>query len=37
MLAEQTAQLSAEQKRGILCDNVAELYQIDLATLEAAA
>jgi predicted TIM-barrel fold metal-dependent hydrolase len=37
MLAEQTAQLSAEQKRGILCDNVAELYQIDLTTLEIAA
>jgi len=37
MLAEQTAQLSAEQKRGILCDNVADLYRIDLDTLRAAA
>jgi predicted TIM-barrel fold metal-dependent hydrolase len=37
MLAEQTKQLTAEQKQGILCGNVAELYQIDLATLEAAA
>ena len=37
MLAEQTKQLTAEQKQGILCDNVAELYRIDLATLQAAA
>ena len=33
MLAEHTQALSAEQKRAILCDNVAELYGIDLAAL----
>jgi predicted TIM-barrel fold metal-dependent hydrolase len=33
MLAEQTAQLTAEQKQAILSGNVAELYGIDLATL----
>jgi len=33
MLAEHTQQLSPEQKRAILCDNVAELYDIDLGTL----
>jgi len=33
MLAEHTAKLRAEQKRAILCDSVAELYRIDLATL----
>ena len=33
MLAEHAAQLSAEQRRGILCGNVAELYNVDLATL----
>jgi predicted TIM-barrel fold metal-dependent hydrolase len=37
MLAEHTAGLSAEQKQAILCGNVAELYQIDLHTLAAAA
>jgi predicted TIM-barrel fold metal-dependent hydrolase len=36
MLAEQTAQLTSEQTQSILCDNVAELYQIDLKSLEAA-
>jgi predicted TIM-barrel fold metal-dependent hydrolase len=34
MLAEHSSQLSDEQRRGILCDNVADLYQIDLATLQ---
>jgi predicted TIM-barrel fold metal-dependent hydrolase len=33
MLAEQSKHLSAEQREGILCGNVAELYGIDLATL----
>jgi hypothetical protein len=33
ILTEHSADLTAEQKRGILCDNVAELY-IDLATLQ---
>jgi hypothetical protein len=33
MLAEHAAKLSDEQRRAILCDNVAELYHIDLATL----
>jgi len=37
MLAEHTAQLTDEQKRAILCDNVAQLYGIDLGTLRAAA
>ena len=37
MLAEHTAQLTDEQKRAILCDNVAGLYGIDLGTLQAAA
>lgn len=36
MLAEQTTKLSAEQKRAILCGNVAQLYRIDLAQLQAA-
>lgn len=36
MLAEQTTQLSAQQKRAILCGNVAQLYRIDLAQLQAA-
>jgi predicted TIM-barrel fold metal-dependent hydrolase len=35
MLAEHTQALTAEQKRGILCENVAELYGIDLAGLTA--
>jgi hypothetical protein len=33
MLAEHAAALGDEQRRAILCDNVAELYGIDLATL----
>jgi hypothetical protein len=33
MLDEQTLQLTAEQTRAILCDNTAELYAIDIATL----
>jgi predicted TIM-barrel fold metal-dependent hydrolase len=36
MLAEHTGDLSAEQRRAILCDNVAELYRIDLSSLRAA-
>ena len=34
MLAEHAKQLSEEQRRAILCDNTAELYQIDLSTLQ---
>jgi len=37
MLAEQTKHLTDEQTHAILCGNVAELYQIDLSTLKAAA
>jgi predicted TIM-barrel fold metal-dependent hydrolase len=37
MLAEHTATLSGEQRRAILCTNVAELYGIDLAALAPAA
>jgi predicted TIM-barrel fold metal-dependent hydrolase len=37
LLAEQTTGLSAEQVEAILCRNVAELYRIDLATLEPRA
>lgn len=37
MLGEQTNALSAEQTQAILCGNVAELYNIDLTELEAAA
>jgi uncharacterized protein len=33
MLAEHGAELTPEQRRAILCDNVAELYGIDLAAL----
>jgi predicted TIM-barrel fold metal-dependent hydrolase len=36
MLAEHTRHLTPEQKRGILCENVAELYRIDVAKLQAA-
>ena len=36
VIAEQTTHLTAEQKRGILCDNVADLYDIDLTTLKAS-
>ena len=34
LLAEHCADLSAEQRRAILCDNVAELYGIDVAALQ---
>ncbi len=34
MLAEHARHLSEEQRRAILCDNTAELYQIDLSTLQ---
>jgi uncharacterized protein len=37
MLAEHAAHLTAEQRRAILCDNVAELYRIDLSALAPAA
>jgi len=37
VIAEQTTHLTLEQKRAILCDNVAELYRIDLSTLQAKA
>lgn len=37
MLAEHTGHLSAEQKRGILCENVAGLYGIDVEGLGKAA
>ncbi len=37
MLAEQSKHLTAEQRRAILCDNVADLYHIDLSSLKAAA
>jgi predicted TIM-barrel fold metal-dependent hydrolase len=36
MLAEHTRHLTPEQKRAILCDNVASLYGIDLAPLDPA-
>lgn len=35
MLAQQAASLSSEQRRAILCDNVADLYRIDVKQLEA--
>jgi predicted TIM-barrel fold metal-dependent hydrolase len=34
VISEQTAHLSAEQKQGILCGNVADLYGIDVDALE---
>ncbi|MEQ8859976.1 MAG: amidohydrolase family protein [Pseudomonadales bacterium] len=37
VIAEQTAHLTAEQKRAILCGNVADLYAIDVTTLQEAA
>jgi predicted TIM-barrel fold metal-dependent hydrolase len=37
MLAEQTGQLSPEQRRAIVCGNVAELYNIDISLLPANA
>jgi predicted TIM-barrel fold metal-dependent hydrolase len=33
MLAEHAGDLTAEQRRAILCDNVAELYRVDLSAL----
>ena len=33
LLAEHATQLTADQRRAILCDNVAELYGIDVAAL----
>ena len=36
MLTEHVSPLSDEQQRGILCENVADLYQIDLAALSQA-
>jgi hypothetical protein len=33
MLDEQTAHLTDEQRRAILCDNTAELYGLDLSKL----
>ncbi len=36
MLERQAAGLSAAQRRAILCDNVADLYRIDLKELQAA-
>jgi predicted TIM-barrel fold metal-dependent hydrolase len=37
MLAEHTANLTDEQRKAILCDNVAALYKIDTAALATAA
>jgi predicted TIM-barrel fold metal-dependent hydrolase len=36
VLAEHTSRLTPEQRRAILCDNVAELYGMDVAKLGAA-
>ncbi len=36
MLAEHTKDLTDEQRRGILCENTAELYGIDLDALAGA-
>jgi hypothetical protein len=36
LLAEHSNDLTAEQRRAILCDNVAELYGVDLAALGGA-
>ena len=33
MLAEHTGELSEPQRRAILCENVAELYRMDLGAL----
>ena len=33
LLAEHAGELTVEQRRAIPCDNVAELYRIDLAAL----
>jgi predicted TIM-barrel fold metal-dependent hydrolase len=35
MLAEQTKVLTPEQRQAILCDNVADLYRINLQALQA--
>ena len=37
LLAEHTQHLTSEQQRAILCQNVADLYHIDLSTLAVAA
>jgi hypothetical protein len=37
MLDEHAAHLTDEQRRAILCDNVAELYGMDLTSLQRAA
>jgi uncharacterized protein len=37
VIAEQTRDLTAEQKRAILCDNVASLYGMDTGRIEVAA
>jgi predicted TIM-barrel fold metal-dependent hydrolase len=37
VLAEHSAQLGDEQRRAILCDNVANLYGIDTAALTTSA
>jgi len=34
MLAKHGAELTDQQRRAILCENVAQLYRIDLATLQ---
>jgi hypothetical protein len=34
MLAEHAAHLTAAQHRAILCDNVADLYRVDLSALQ---
>jgi hypothetical protein len=35
MLAEHAAALTDEQRQAILCDNVADLYHVDISTLAA--
>ncbi len=37
VIAEQSQHLTSEQRRAILCDNVADLYGIDVTELKAAA
>ena len=37
LLEQHTAHLTDEQRRAILCDNVADLYHVDLAKLEVSA
>jgi predicted TIM-barrel fold metal-dependent hydrolase len=36
VIAKQTAELTDEQRRAILCDNVAGLYGVDLEALASA-